>query len=245
MAGTTKWLITSTPPSANGDLHVGYSNNAISSTLAAFNIEIESYKPVDDDHQKFLQSFLQPFFQSLAIGGVFTEKEVELPFDTKLDRFLFESFVQGYCPVCLSCTKGGVCEDCGHLIVSNDLIDSQPVRSDANGVEYRSVRQLYLNLDDYRKALTAFYNEKGGYWRLHIIRLVTELLAIDSVGDFPRVRYLEKTSPAAFPLFSRPMTAVQSLKQHCLREKHSSLMIRGCFIWPRRSLRPGMKVIGT
>ncbi len=247
MLNTRKWLITSTPPTTNGDLHVGHlsgpylaadifrrarivagdeavlasfgddnqsyivttaerlrrdpeelvrdGNAAISSTLAAFDIEMDYFKPVDANHQKFLKSF----FISLAKAGVFKEREVELPFDTNMGRFLFESFIHGFCPVCLSETKGGICEDCGHPNDSNDLLNAKPVGGDSHKIEYRSVRRLYLNLDDFRDELVAFYNEKRGSWRPHILRLVTELLAKESLGDFPMTLPMERGASVDLP----------------------------------------------
>lgn len=232
MQTKTKWLITATPPTSNGDLHVGHlsgpylaadvfrraqisrgddavyvsfgddnqsyivttaerlnvnpksllekGNAEIQKTFSAYEIDLDSYKPIDQIHQRKLQDF----FQSLYNAGAFYEKEVEMLYDASNKRFLFESFIQGYCPICISHTKGGICEDCGHPNDAHELIAPSPVGVHGE-IETRTVRRLFMDLDSFKDDLIRFYESKKGYWRPHILRLVDELLAKDSLGQFP------------------------------------------------------------
>lgn len=241
-----KWLITATPPTSNGDLHVGHlsgpylaadifrraqielggsarfvsfgddnqsyivttaerlkteprkllseGNASIQATLSAFSIKTDSYKEVDDAHIKFIQGF----FQGLFRAGVFYEKEVEMFFDPDKGRFLFESYIQGGCPVCLSLTKGGICEDCGHPNNGVDLICPTPV-GDSRRIEVKKTKRFFLNLDDYREVLTNFYAEKRGKWRPHIVRLASELLSKPTLGQFPVSHPTNWGAPVGLP----------------------------------------------
>lgn len=232
MNTTTKWLVTATPPTTNGDLHVGHlsgpylaadvfrraqtslgseavyvsfgddnqsyivttaerlgvdpeellstGHSAIRETLTAYNIELNTFVPVNSEHQKYLQKL----FQVLYKAGAFYEAEVEMSFDVSKKRFLFESFIQGYCPTCLSLTKGGICEDCGHPNDSHELISPAAVGA-GGAMEKRKIKRMFFDLDQFRGDLKEFYEQKKGHWRPHIIRLVDELLAKDTLGQFP------------------------------------------------------------
>ncbi|MDH2343604.1 class I tRNA ligase family protein [Bradyrhizobium sp. SSUT77] len=240
------WLVTATPPTSNGDLHVGHlsgpylaadifrraqsmlgakcrlvcfgddnqsyivttaerlqtdphtllrnGNAAIQATLSAFSVKMDSYKEVDSEHVEAIQKF----FQGLHKAGVFDEKEVEMLFDPDKKRYLFESYIQGGCPVCLSMTKGGICEDCGHPNDAVDLINPAPV-GNASRIEMRKTKRLFLKLDNFRAELAEFYNAKRGKWRPHLVRLVTELLDKKTLGEFPVTLPTEWGAPVGLP----------------------------------------------
>jgi methionyl-tRNA synthetase len=226
-----KYIVTATPPTTNGDLHVGHlsgpylaadifcrgakarghtatyvsfgddnqsyilttaenrgrdpvellreGNAEIVKTLVAAGIVMDRFTPVSDGHKAFVSTA----FCRLHALGKLEERVVDLPYDANADRFLFESYLSGSCPVCLVTTKAGVCEDCGH---PNDVADLIAPRLSTGGpiLERRPVKRLYLPVQRYRHVIERYYAEHGGAMRPRL-RTLTQGLLSRPLPDFP------------------------------------------------------------
>jgi methionyl-tRNA synthetase len=229
---TRDWLIAASPPTPNGDLHVGHIagpylssdvfrrarqrlgdtaahvsyaddnqsyvvttarrrglspeqlmdhyNQEIQATLAAFDIALDSFARPDDGQNAAVGEAVR----TLVAAGLVVEKQVPELYDGQTQTPLYESFVSGGCNVCLRPTKGGVCEACGH---PNDPVDLLGPRIDtrlAHAHPTGETRRLVLPVEDYREELLAYYREKRGRWRPHVLQLVDEVLA-HPLPDYP------------------------------------------------------------
>ncbi|RWK47477.1 class I tRNA ligase family protein [Mesorhizobium sp.] len=91
-------------------------------------------------------------FASLKQSGALTLKKADFLFHRPSGRYLFESYAQGRCNMCLSGTKGNICENCGHPNDPLRLLDVQATGypPDEDALEVRSVPTLVLALENYR-----------------------------------------------------------------------------------------------
>jgi methionyl-tRNA synthetase len=131
--------------------------------------------------------FVQAFFAHLHKADVFVEKTVDVYYDSVSHRFLFESYIGGLCPVCFNATKGNICEACGHPNNPFDLINAyvvngQPVTQDR--LEVRTVKALFLPLEQYRRELEGYYAMYASKMRPTLRALLKTLLS-STLPDFP------------------------------------------------------------
>ncbi|HEU4412531.1 MAG TPA: class I tRNA ligase family protein [Polyangiaceae bacterium] len=228
-----KWLITATPPTTNGDLHVGHlsgpylagdvfarrrralgddvlycsggddsqtyvvttagrlgttpaalaaeSNAQIRATLAAAGVTMDAYTAPDAAYAREVQAF----FARLYAAGKLRRRRQAFAYDEAEGRFLFEAYVQGYCPECYAATCGAICEGCGHPNDGASLLDARRGGGGGGGpVARREAETLALPLEDYRAAIEAFYARAGAGMRPHVLRFVDQMLE-RPLPDFP------------------------------------------------------------
>lgn len=125
-------------------------------------------------------AFLTPLFEQ----GKFNLKKVKLPYSNYRNEFMVESFVSGECPVCLSQTRGGLCEGCGHPNNFDQLKLPKATLPPYESLIYEEVEILVFPVESYRKKLENYYSTKKGLWRPHIIQLMDELFGRELI-DFP------------------------------------------------------------
>jgi methionyl-tRNA synthetase len=166
----------------------------IQNTLAAARIEMDGYFRTDADHSAYTCRFLKELFAR----GVLKLKEKEFYFSPETQSYLFEAFLTGYCPECLAETKGGICETCGHPNNFTEILQPRAtLKPDARLVK-KMVPVVVLELEQFRERLKAFYRDKQGHWRPHILRLVQECLE-KPLPDFPITYPHSWGIPAPFP----------------------------------------------
>ncbi len=247
MSQIVTWVVTATPPTPNGDLHVGHlsgpylaadvfargrrlfgenavyvcygddnqsyvvttaerlgvspqelvsqSNADIANTLTSASIAMDAYTWPDEAHF----AYVQQFFHSLHKAGKLVEREVEVFYDTARQRYLFESYIGGKCPVCLNSTKGSICEACGHPNDPAGLIDPYVVGDPEAQLELRTMRHLFLPIEDYRSQIADFYSGLGRRWRRHLPMLVDELLSAPRLADYPVTYHSDWGVPVGLP----------------------------------------------
>ncbi|MGJ4860551.1 class I tRNA ligase family protein [Labrys sp. La1] len=161
-------------------------------TLEAADIHMDAFNMVDDDHVAFVQSFLA----KVEANGHAVRKPWRFPYSVSEDRYLFESFVSGHCPVCWSPTAGAICEACGH---PNDTRTLELVSSSrsAGDIDYREVEIAVLELERFRSQFTAFYESKRGIWRPHVVEFAFEMLS-KPLPDYPLTYPSDWGIPAPF-----------------------------------------------
>jgi methionyl-tRNA synthetase len=239
-------VITATPPTPNGDLHIGHlsgpylnadvyaryvrlhgdeplyvsfsdhnqtyvvttaaRNNevpmaladryadGIRETLSMANIQTGTFHNPDERHSAFVQGF----FSELFAKGKLKKKTKPVLVNAATGEHVFESYLKGHCTVCFSETSGAICEACGH---PNDAttIDSPRVSLAPDlPLELREMELVYLEIEEYREQIKAFYDVKRGTWRPHLIALVDELLS-KPLADYPVTYRSSWGIPAPFP----------------------------------------------
>ena len=155
---------------------------------------MDGYFRADADHSAYTSRFLEELFAR----GVLKIKEKEFYFSPETQSYVFEAFLTGYCPECLAETKGGICETCGHPNNFTEILQPRAtLKPDARLVK-KMVPVVVLELEQFRERLKAFYTEKQGRWRPHILRLVQECLE-KPLPDFPITYPHSWGIPAPFP----------------------------------------------
>ena len=66
-------------------------------------------------------AYVKNWFVRLERAGAFDRRESLVPYHPGMERFLFEAYASGRCPVCLAATKANICEGCGHPNQAGDL----------------------------------------------------------------------------------------------------------------------------
>lgn len=126
---------------------------------------------------------VRDWFAQLDRAGFVKRHRRLAPYDVVRERFMFESYASGRCPVCLAGTKGNICEACGHPNDARDLIDLHPTGGRlGDPVELREIDERYLDLEALRGPLEAHLAGVVPEKRPALARLLSELFA----GPLPR-----------------------------------------------------------
>lgn len=149
------------------------STGDIQATLAAAGIEVDGFAPFDEGYREAVLDFAT----RLHSAGKLRLRTVRLPYSERFGQFLVEGLISGACRVCLSISRGGLCESCGHPNNFDELVDMRSTVAPSDRVTLREARILVLPLEEYREQLTAFHESKQSTWRPRIVQLVRELLA--------------------------------------------------------------------
>lgn len=125
------------------------------------------------------------WFRRLHGSGVLKRRLREVLYDVKRERFLFESYAAGHCPVCLAATKANICEACGHPNDAADLIGLHPTGGTAaDPVERREIVEFVLELEPMRAALLDHLQRVIPERRPTLARLLDELFS-RPLPEFP------------------------------------------------------------
>lgn len=201
--------ITATPPTPNGDLHVGHmagpyvAADVLRRFLGADGHDTR-YTTGLDDHQGYVAvrglkdgglkageiadyyaesivrtwdaadialdhiarprrdagylDYVQAFFQQLYDEGHIVARTRPLPYCGECDRWLYEGYLAGSCPLCGCGTNGNACEPCGRPIECGDVIDPSCVPCGAPA-ELRENSRLHFPLMPFAEQLAAFWAE--------------------------------------------------------------------------------------
>lgn len=166
----------------------------INISLKNWGVHLDGYAPFDNGYKEMVYAFLTPLFEQ----GKFNLKKVKLPYSNHRNEFMVESFVSGECPVCLSQTRGGLCESCGHPNNFDQLKLPTATLPPYEPLVYKEVEILVFPVESYRKKLENYYSEKKGLWRPHIIQLMDELFDRELI-DFPITYPIKWGLPSKFP----------------------------------------------
>lgn len=166
----------------------------IEHSLSAWGVSLDGYAPFDDKYKKMVLDFLHPLYAAEK----FKLKSVKLPYSAHRKEFMVESFVSGECPTCLSQTRGGLCESCGHPNNFDNLKNPRATLPPYEKLIYKDTEILVLSLEDYREQLEEFYKGKKGEWRPHILQLMDELFSKNLI-DFPITYPIKWGLPSPFP----------------------------------------------
>ncbi|MHA6757411.1 class I tRNA ligase family protein [Streptacidiphilus sp. PAMC 29251] len=170
------------------------STAAIARSLELMGISMAGLPPIDERYRRTVLDFLTRLHQA----DRFQLKTVTLPYAKRSGTFLFDGFVGGICPVCLSGSRGGACEDCGHPTSYDDLLEPYSTMDPTDPVVLREVEILVLPMEEYREQLTSYFKERQDRWRPHAMQLIRELLA-RPLPDIPVTVPGDWGIPAPFP----------------------------------------------
>lgn len=125
-----------------------------------FNISYDNFSRTSKSktHYKITQEMFLQMFRN----GYIIEKEQELPYDPKWDRFLPDRFVIGKCPYCsYDKARGDQCEMCGRLLDPKDLIEPKNAIT-GEPIIFRKTRHLFLDLSKLENKLMEWLESKKG-----------------------------------------------------------------------------------
>jgi methionyl-tRNA synthetase len=167
---------------------------AIGRTLQAAGISVDGYAPYDDAYRANALRFVTDLYDA----GKLELRTVSFPCDARTGEVLLEGLVGGYCPVCVTESRGGVCEMCGHPNNFDELIDPWSTLDPAAPVTTREHQVLVLPMEQYRKQLTSFYQTRESGLRPRTLKFLREALA-RPLPDFPVTYPVAHGLPSPFP----------------------------------------------
>ncbi|MDC0773769.1 class I tRNA ligase family protein [Streptomyces sp. HD] len=170
------------------------SHAAIGRTLEAAGISVDGYAPYDDAYRANALRFVT----DLHDAGKLELRTVTFPCDARTGEILVEGLVAGYCPVCVTESRGGVCEMCGHPNNFDELLDPWSTLDPTAPVGSREEQVLVLPMEQYRKQLTSFYQTRESGLRPRTLRFLREALA-RPLPDFPITYPISYGLPSPFP----------------------------------------------
>jgi methionyl-tRNA synthetase len=145
----------------------------IQEALSAIGISIDGFGPFD---QTYKATVLQ-YFKALHAAGVFRLKTVRLPYLERTGEFMVEGLIEGDCPVCLTTSRGGLCETCCHPNNFDQLINPHSTINPADKLTYREATIMVLPLEEYREQLTTYHENLKEHRRPHVRQMIAELLS--------------------------------------------------------------------
>ena len=144
-------------------------------------------------------NYVSDWFRRLFDSGALSRGRRTIPFDTVRNRFMFESYASGSCPVCLTDTRGNICEACGHPNDPRDLLGLYPTGGSPNdSIELRDIDEYYLDLESLRTSLAVHLHAAIPEKRPSLARLLEEILS-HSLPCFPVTFPSTWGIPAPFP----------------------------------------------
>jgi methionyl-tRNA synthetase len=170
------------------------STTEIQEALSAMGISVDGFGPFDDTYR----ATVLDYFRRLHAAGVFRLKTVRLPYLEQTGEFLVEGLVEGDCPVCLSSSRGGLCETCNHPNNFDELLFPHYTLDPTLVPGFREATVLVLPLERHREQLTAYHEAWMPYWRPHLAQMIREVLA-RPLPDVPITYPLDWGMPAPFP----------------------------------------------
>ena len=166
----------------------------IQEALRVMGISVDGFGPFDETYRDTVLDY----FRRLHAAGVFRLKTVRLPYLERTGEFLVEGLVEGDCPVCLTTSRGGLCETCNHPNNFDELISPHYTLDPAQIPTFREATILVLPLEEHRAALTAHHEAWMPYWRPHLAQMIREVLA-RPLPDVPITYPLDWGMAAPFP----------------------------------------------
>ena len=145
----------------------------IQEALSAIGISIDGFGPFD---QTYRATVLQ-YFGALHAAGVFRLKTVRLPYLERTGEFMVEGLIEGDCPVCLTSSRGGLCETCCHPNNFDQLINPHSTINPDDKLTYREATIMVLPLEEYREQLTTYHENLKEHRRPHVRQMIAELLS--------------------------------------------------------------------
>jgi len=173
------------------------STQLIRDALNAMGISVDGFGPFDETYQ----ATVLDFFRTLHAKGTFELRTVQLPYMARTGEFMVEGLVEGDCPVCLSSSRGGLCETCCHPNNYNELLEPHSTISaddPTDGIIMHDAQILVLPLENFREQLTAYHEAWMPYWRPHLSQMIREVLA-RPLPEIPITYPLEWGMRAPFP----------------------------------------------
>jgi methionyl-tRNA synthetase len=149
------------------------STGQIQEALRAIGISFDGFGPFDSAYKA---TVLQ-YFSALHAAGVFKLKTVRLPYLERTGEFMVEGLIEGECPVCLTMSRGGLCETCCHPNNFDQLINPHSTIDPSDELTYREATIMVLPLEEYRDRLTQYHESLAEHRRPHVRQMIAELLA--------------------------------------------------------------------
>ena len=170
------------------------STEAIREALTAIGISFDGFGPFDDTYR----ATVLDYFAALHAAGKFRLRTVRMPFLERTGEFIVEGLIEGDCPVCLSSSRGGLCETCCHPNNFDELIDPHSTIDRGEIPVTRPATILVFPMEEYRERLIAYHEAWAPYWRPHMVQMVRELLS-RPLADLPVTYPISWGMPAPFP----------------------------------------------
>ena len=129
--------------------------------------------------------YVSDWFLELHTANVFNFRELQVPFDEKRDRFMFEAYASGYCPNCLAAAKANICETCGHPNETKELLDLHPTGGDqSDSITSRKLNAWIIDLESYRLQLNEILQNLKVTLRPRLRQLIDEIFS-KRLPEFP------------------------------------------------------------
>ncbi|MDY6788987.1 MAG: methionine--tRNA ligase, partial [Candidatus Nanohaloarchaea archaeon] len=124
----------------------------IKKLLKGFNMDFSLYGRT---HTRFNREQTHEMFKNLYRNGYITEKEQDLPYCLKCERFLPDRYIEGECPHCGGLARGDQCDEqkCGKLLEPEEIIGPYCTICGYSDIEFRQTKNLFLKLPEFEEDL--------------------------------------------------------------------------------------------
>jgi len=150
----------------------GLTNQQICDKYHAIHKEIYQWFNIGFDHfgrttTQQQTEIAQDIYKRARANGFVVEKETQQLYDTKLNKFLADRYVEGTCPKCgYEKARGDQCDKCGSIDYTPVELKNPVSVLTKNTPEVRGSKHLYLDLPKLKDRLWSFVedSQKKGRW---------------------------------------------------------------------------------
>ncbi|MHA1860204.1 MAG: methionine--tRNA ligase [Candidatus Asgardarchaeia archaeon] len=169
-------------------------HKAVSELFEKWGISFSNYSRTESEVHK---RFVQEFYKELYENGYVYEKEEELPYCPKCERFLPDRFIVGTCPYCgYEDARGDQCDNCGRLLDPLELIDPRCNICGSTPI-IKKTKHWYFKLSEFEDTLKE-YIEKNKELPENARKFSLQLLK-EGLRDRSLTRDNKWGIPAPFP----------------------------------------------
>lgn len=166
----------------------------IGATLRQAGISVDGFAPYDEGYRAAVLEFVTRLYEL----GKLESRRMPFPYSERTGEFLVEGLVRGLCPGCVTESRGGVCEMCGHPNNFDELIEPRSVLDPTDRLTVREATVLVLPLESYRDRIAAYYAEHESALRPRTRQFLRAALA-RPLPDFPITYPIHYGLPSPLP----------------------------------------------
>lgn len=133
-----------------------YFSDHIEKTFRNFDIEVDYFLKTSQSVEHRINT--QKLIEKMYNRGLLISKKENILYCNENQKPLYEAFIEGTCPHCLSESDGNICENCGRPNNCYDMIDYRSKISSVNSLQKTEGQErLFFPLSKYKNELRTYY----------------------------------------------------------------------------------------
>lgn len=133
-------------------------NEKVREAYESLNVDFSIFS---DTHSDYNRKQTHDMFEELYCKGQISEKTQNMAYCQDDERFLPDRYIEGECPHCGGLARGDQCDDCGKLVETTEIKNTECQICGGNNIEFRDTDHLFLDLTEYKEELKEWIEEES------------------------------------------------------------------------------------